>query len=115
MIHWFRSWRYRTYARRGFLVFRLGSQWYVRDPIRILFRLNQEKVSEVLQAVQAQSDLGNYDPSQIDHAYQLMAEAFEIPIGPEGASYQELGELMLVFQEWFEAQKKSTNTSSPSP
>lgn len=110
MIHWLRGLMLRKYARRGFLVFRIGSRWYVRDPIRILFRLNQENISEVLQAVQAQSELGNYDPTQIDRAYQLVAEAFDVPMGDQGASYQELGELMAAFQNWFEAQKKSTNT-----
>lgn len=109
MIRWLQQRRYRQLAQRGFLVFKLGDTWYVRDPIPILFRLNQDEVAQLLQEVQASSELGQYDAGKLDRAYRVIAEIFEVPLGPQGASYQEINELMLIFQEWCETQKKSSN------
>lgn len=113
MIRWLQNLKYRKYARRGFFVFRIGNDWYIRDPLRILFRLNQPETLELLKAVEMQSEAEKIDPEQLERAYRLMAGIFEVPLGPHGASYQELGQLLESFKDWLDAQKKSTNTFFP--
>jgi len=111
MIRLLTKWRYARLAKRGFFVFQLGNKWYVRDPIQILLRINREDVANLLQEVQTMTTADQYDADKIEKAYRAVAEVFDLPLGVEGASYSELNDLMALFHEWFDVQKKTLNLS----